>query len=335
MMAVEMATTELVRSAATRLRGQIEKVSELADHGQRQSTVNTALDECLALLSATAIWGEANRLLSSELWNIAGGLLNTGWLQARARDKPRGYAGDHELLRRICEGEVCDHPLGRHFDVYFQSQAAPQSVRNRAELAADWIVEAARQAGNETQVAIVGSGPAQEVVIACSRLSPELSRRLHVALLDMDGEALDGARARLAGLLPAERVVAVQGNLFRLARRPDLAARLQNANLILCTGLFDYLDATAAAPLLAEFWRSLAPGGAACVFNFAPHNPTRAYMEWIGNWYLTYRDEADLASLAAAAQIPRDCVTLGSEPLGIDRYLLARKPADAALTPPG
>lgn len=334
MMAVDMATMELVRSAAARLRGQIEKVSELADQGQRQSIVNIALDECLASLWATAIWGEANRLLSSELWNIAGGLLETGWLQARARDKPRGYAGDHELLRRICEGEVCDHPLGRHFDVYFQSQAAPQAVRNRAGMAAGWIVEAVRQAGHETQVAIVGSGPAQEVVIACSRLSPELSRRLHVALLEMDGEALEGARSRLAGLLPAERVVAVQGNLFRLARRPELAAQLKNANLILCTGLFDYLDATAAAQLLAEFWRSLAPGGAACVFNFAPHNPTRAYMEWVGNWYLIYRDEADLASLASAAGIPRGCVTLGSEPLGIDRYLLARKPAEAAPTAP-
>jgi extracellular factor (EF) 3-hydroxypalmitic acid methyl ester biosynthesis protein len=334
MMAVDMATMELVRSAGARLRERVAMASELADDRQRQAMINSALDDCLGLLSESKIWGEANRLLSSELWNIAGGLLDTGWLQARARDKPRGYAGDNELLRRICEGEVCEHPLGRHFDVYFQSQAAPQAVRNRAELAADWIVEAARQAGNETQVAIVGSGPAQEVVIACSRLSPELSRRLHVALLDMDGEALEGARSRLSGLLPAERVVEVQGNLFRLARRPELAARLQNANLILCTGLFDYLDATAAAPLLAEFWRSLAPGGAACIFNFAPHNPTRAYMEWIGNWYLTYREESDLASLASAAQIPRGCVTLGSEPLGIDRYLFARKPADAALTPP-
>lgn len=334
MMATERVTMDLVRSEAARLRERIAMASGLADNGQRQYNVNIALDECLASLSATAIWGEANRLPSSELWNIAGDLLKTGWLQARAKDKPRGYAGDHELLRRICEGEVCDHPLGRHFDAYFQFQAAPQAVRNRAEMAAGWIVEAVRQVEAETQVAIVGSGPAQEVVSACRRLPPESTRRLQVVLLDMDGEALDGARTRLAGRLPAEHVDTVQGNLFRLAQKPDLAARLEKSNLILCTGLFDYLNGAAAAQLLAEFWRRLAPGGAAYVFNFAPHNPTRAYMEWVGNWYLTYRDESDLGALATAARIPPDCVTLGSEPLGIDRYLLARKPADAALTPP-
>jgi SAM-dependent methyltransferase len=157
---------------------------------------------------------------------------------------------------------------------------------------------------------------------------------LQVVLLDIDGEALDGAKARLAGLLPAERVDTVQGNLFRLAQKPNLAARLEKSNLILCTGLFDYLNDAAAAQLLAEFWHRLAPGGAACVFTFAPHNPTRAYMEWIGNWYLTYRDDSDLASLAAAAQIPPGCVTLGSEALGVDRYLLAKKPAAATPTSP-
>ena len=117
----------------------------------------------------------------------------------------------------------------------------------------------------------------------------------------------------------------VQGNLFRLAQRPALAAHLEGADLILCTGLFDYLDDPAAAAMLSEFWQRLAPGGAGYIFNFAPHNPTRAYMEWIGNWYLTYRNESELANLARVAGIPQGQWSLGTESLGIDLFLRIQK----------
>jgi extracellular factor (EF) 3-hydroxypalmitic acid methyl ester biosynthesis protein len=265
--------------------------------------------------------------LSAQLWNVAGDLLETGWLHARARHKPRGYAGDHELLRRIAQRQVCEHPLGRCFDEYFQAQAAPQAVRNRIALAAGWIAEAVENCtAPMCHVAIVGSGPAMEVSLAASRLTRELRQRLHVTLLDVDNEALDAAAIRLGAALSSSQVTTIQGNLFRLAERPALAAHLQGANLILCAGLFDYLSEPVAAAMLTEFWRHLAPVGAAFVFNFA-ENPTRAYMEWLGNWYLIYRNQAELAALAAAASISSDCCSLGTEPLGIDLYLALHKPA--------
>ena len=48
--------------------------------------------------------------------------------------------------------------------------------------------------------------------------------------------------------------------------------------------MVDDLEDDAAAGLLCLFWNSLAPGGSMLVGNFAPHCPTRAYMDWIGNW---------------------------------------------------
>ena len=176
------------------------------------------------------------------------------------------------------------------------------------------------------RVASVGSGPALDVVLACRRLSPELSKSLHVTLLDVDGEAMDLAAQRLSVEIDRSQMTIVQSNIFRLAERPSLAAHLQGCDLILCTGLFDYLPQATAASMLGGFWQRLAPGGAAFVFNFAPHNPTRAYMEWIGNWYLLYRNAAELAALAAAADISREFWMLGAEPLGIDLYLALNKP---------
>jgi len=76
--------------------------------------------------------------------------------------------------------------------------------------------------------------------------------------------------------------------------------------------------------MLAEFWRQLAPGGTAFVFNFAD-NATRAYMEWFGNWYLIYRNREELSSLAVAANISN--WSLGVEPLGIALYLALHKQA--------
>src|SRR5688500_12342750 len=84
-------------------------------------TVFAALDQCLERLSTTDLWGTANRLPSGVLWQTAGEWLQHGSLLHQARFKPRGYAGDDEMLRRICENWRCDHPLGQILDDYFQS----------------------------------------------------------------------------------------------------------------------------------------------------------------------------------------------------------------------
>lgn len=336
-MAQDAEVLAFVQAAAELLRQRLEVAEVTVDLEKRQILINEALEDCLGTLSKTGFWGEENRLLSSTLWNAVGDRLEKGWLQARARLKPRGYAGDHELLRRIVDRELCEHPLGRCFDRYFQAQAAPQAVRNRFELAAGWIVDAVhRTNAANCRIASVGSGPAIDISLACSQLLPEQRSRLHVTLLDVDGEALDSAAERLSRHLAADQMTLVQCNVFRLAQRPTLAEHLQGSEVILCTGLFDYLTHTAAAQMLSEFWNRLAPGGTAYVFNFAPHNPTRAYMEWLGNWYLLYRSEAELKEIAHAAGIPGDNRTFGAEPLGIDLYLALNKPDSAeGLIEPG
>ena len=61
--------------------------------------------------------------------------------------------------------------------------------------------------------------------------------------------------------------------------------------------------------------------GRLIVFHFAPHNPTRAYMEWFANWYLTYRDLGTLRQVTDAAGISGASIEYGSESLGIDLYV--------------
>jgi hypothetical protein len=62
------------------------------------------------------------------------------------------------------------------------------------------------------------------------------------------------------------------------------------------------------------------------VGNFVPNHPTRAYMEWIGNWYLQYRSFDDMRRLAEIAGIPAECRTIGADRIGADLFLTATKP---------
>jgi len=290
-----------------------------SDALQTDRLASEALQRALDELSATACWGEANRLPSSELWRIAGAWLELGSLQLRARTKPRGYAGDFEMLAQICTHYVCSHPLGAAFDRFFQTQAAPQAVRCRTDLIAARIADLVRGRPAQTvRVASVGSGPAIDIERACRALTPTQRQSLEITLLDLDPAALEQAQSRLSTWLAAGQVQPVRENLFRLAQPGRRSQLLGGVDVLICSGLFDYLDDAAAAALLSRFWLSLSPAGQAWVFNFAPHNPSRAYMEWIGNWYLRYRTAEQMRDVATRAGIPQDGFAVSAEASGVD-----------------
>ncbi|HEX5446930.1 MAG TPA: class I SAM-dependent methyltransferase [Pirellulales bacterium] len=299
--------------------------SDWRDENVGFALLATAMDRSLLRLAASGRRGKANQLASSQFWSIAAPVLDVGWLQPRARHKPRGYAGDYEMFVRFWEHTCDDHPVGRLFDRYFQRQAAVEAVRSRTTYLAQTIAAAAmkRPSGREFRVASVGCGPAIELELAASWLSDAHRRNLRVTLLDFDPDALEHARRRLAGVVADEQIAALRENLYRLPDRRHTAEALDGIDLLYCAGLFDYLSDDVAGEMLRFFWRRLARQGTLLVGNFAPHNPTRAYMEWVGNWHLIYRTPDELAQLALAAGLPERAFTVAAEPLGIDLFLQA------------
>jgi SAM-dependent methyltransferase len=199
----------------------------------------------------------------------------------------------------------------------------------------DWIVERVRgrlirhsnadALHTPLKIVVVGSAFGLEVREALVQLSTSEREAIAVTLLDLDPAAIDFARQQLAPWLPPERLSTGAVNLFRLPERPQLAGPLADADLLLCPGIFDYLADAAAVAMLRLFWRRLAPGGMLSVMQFAPHNPSRALMEWIGNWQLIYRDESQLRQIVAAAGIPPAAARFAAEPLGVDLFVTAIK----------
>lgn len=288
--------------------------------------VDAALTTSLRRLAETGCWGEANRLPSQEFWRIAGPLLELGTLQRHARLKPRGYAGDYQMLHWICTDYCCDHPLGWAFDRYFQRQAAPQAVRYRTQQMAGALAAHCLEAdASDYQVVSVGSGPGSDICQALAVLPENRRPSFQATLLDLDPEALEFSQRQVAPLLRPGALRCLRENLFRLTQNPKVANLLGTPNFLICSGLFDYLPDEAATAMLRLFWGCLAEGGVMMVGNFAPHNPTRAFMEWIGNWYLTYRTPGDLERLAVEAGISPHKFSVGSEALGVDLILIAKK----------
>jgi extracellular factor (EF) 3-hydroxypalmitic acid methyl ester biosynthesis protein len=285
--------------------------------------VSALLDRGLVQLSRTNLWGPANRDVSHVMWQQAGDILCHGWLQLRAREKPRGYAGDHEMLGAIYQNRVTSDPLGISFDQYFLRQAAPQAVRNRMEIVREEIRGGARGARGGEKAVIIGSGAGLEIVAAL-RDNPQAGEEFW--LLDLDPAAIELAEENLQPLVAAEKLHCLAENLVRLPKKRKLLEQMAGADLLVCTGFFDYLEDDVAAELLKSFWQLLRPGGQALIFNFAPWNPTRAYMEWIGNWYLLYRTRADLEQLARKSGLEANHFEVTAEASGIDLLLRLTKP---------
>src|SRR5262245_22846347 len=132
-MANEQIIRETVTSAAEGLKQALHEVeSELTRGSSLEAAyqvVRAAVSEFLAKLCATGLWGLANRQPSVLMWDIVGSQLARGWLLERARNKPRGYAGDYELLGRMYEQRLSEDRVGQLLDRYFQDDAAPAAVR--------------------------------------------------------------------------------------------------------------------------------------------------------------------------------------------------------------
>jgi len=319
-----------VRQTAEALVKSLEAAERLTSHWASElladALVDRALSDCLRRLSELGCVGRENQILSGELWRVAGSWLKVGTLQERARTKPLGYAGDYLMLDWIVRWQCCEHPLGRFFDRYFQRQAAPEAVRARTLLAAGAIAgDFFASSSNDFHVVSVGVGPGVDLAAALEMIPPRQRQTLRFTLLDLDEAGLEFAAAQIGQHAGHDRVTVLRENLFRLPRNRNATERLTGADFILCTGLFDYLDDEAAAGLLAMFWQSLSPGGRVLVGNFAPHCPTRTYMEWVGNWYLNYRTADELKSLAKTAGIPTGHWNIRAERLGIDLFIDARK----------
>jgi extracellular factor (EF) 3-hydroxypalmitic acid methyl ester biosynthesis protein len=247
----------------------------------------------------------------------------------RTNLKPRGFAGDSQLMQQVYAHEFDGEGLfARFMHRHPLDSAAAQAMRNARQVA----VRAAQRAvkrrppGKRARVLSVGCGPAAE--LADLFVTRDDLERYELVLLDQDPLALAEARRavedvedRLGGPVHATFL----GDSVRtMMRTQPLGLRFSQFDLVYAMGLFDSLTPPVARAVMSRLYDGLDEGGELVVSNFHGQHSTRVYMEYWMDWVLYYRDEEEL--LALAAHLPGASASLSFEDTGSQLFLTARKP---------
>jgi extracellular factor (EF) 3-hydroxypalmitic acid methyl ester biosynthesis protein len=250
---------------------------------------------------------------------------------ARTNLKPRGYAGDYEMMRMLYantyEGDTAFSKLLHKHPV---EQPGAEAVRNRCGYIADWVREYLRRGGNsaarkKVHILSVACGPAFELRDILD--SAKTSHRLHFTLFDQDQYALLEA-AKVVDQLERSLGVKISAEYLRESVRTmlftkQLQERWGRYQLIYSMGLFDYLSLPAATAVLAKLYELLLPGGQMVVGNFHPSNPSRIFMDYWLDWVLIYRTEKQLLDLIK--DLPGAKASVTSDSTGVQLFLRVNK----------
>ena len=206
----------------------------------------------------------------------------------RLQTWPRGTVGDFETIRYLLDGEnqATGSVAASCLEEYGLRCPAAQQHRHKLAWQTEQIRTATQRCDDRpARVLSLGGGAAVEAVAAAA-----MGCAFDLTLNDVDPEALDVARAHLAG--SAVRLHAEPGNPLRSAAR----RRDPLFHLILAGGLFDYLPEKHFRRVVANLCQAMAPDGRLCFTNLAEGNPFRPWMEYAADWRLIHRTADQLSA---------------------------------------
>jgi SAM-dependent methyltransferase len=208
----------------------------------------------------------------------------------RCFEKPRHYAGDAVLLDLFYgkQAALASGSSKRGLEIlqFLSQQQTAVSLRRRRDLLARWLDELAERTPG-----------AHVLSVACGHLrEAQLSRAVHerrfgeFLALDQDPESLAVVEREVGpyGVTP------LLGTVKALLKGQLTLTGLDG---IYAAGLYDYLPRRVAIQLTRILFSMLKPGGRLLLANYAdplPDSDFKAYMEAFMDWWLIYRDEADV-----------------------------------------
>jgi hypothetical protein len=213
-------------------------------------------------------------------------LLHQDPFTRRGFEKPRGHAGDPELLDMIYAVEDGHGPpedateLGKI--IFSQTTTAPacDGVRSRAKLVASAVDELALTV-EKPHVLSVAAGHLREAALCGALKQRKLGRWL---AFDWDIDSLDMVESRY-GKFGIQTEIGTVRQLF--APREELGS----FDYIFSSALYDYLQQQLARKLTEALFTMLRPRGQLLVSSFLPTTPERGYIESFMDWQLQYRSQ--------------------------------------------
>lgn len=240
-------------------------------------------------------------------------------------EKPYGYAGDFKIIDDIYQNQPRTVGITRLWDNWFQQLACPKAVRERKEDFKKLIYDFVNQnQSRDLRIMNLASGSAREIKELLGADSKNFFSRVIFDCYDFDIRAINYAKETLSN---AGNINFFQKNAIRLALKKDITEEiLQKYDLIYSTGLFDYLDVRVATRLVANLKKIIKKGGMLAIANARDKysNSSASWMEWVVDWYLIYRTDAEFKRIFLDAGILSDDLRIIPQQSKVMQYGIVR-----------
>lgn len=217
------------------------------------------------------------------------------WFMHRAKEKPRGYPGDYELLTGIYDRQPKTRGFGGYLDLYFLRTTLARAVRARLKAAKMFLVrEVARRRG-DVAILNVACGPCREYVDGL--LHPS-NGRVHVTCIDADRQALEFVRAHVMTVgvdLPDMDCACY--NALRMSSARNNIRKFGGCDIIYSIGLCDYIPDKHLVRMLRGLRDSLNRNGVLYVAFKDTKRYDKTEYQWHADWHFYQRTEEDCREL--------------------------------------
>ena len=251
----------------------------------------------------------------------------------RSYTKPLGYAGDYNTMRliyhnalegptvfsRVFHKLACEEPLARGVRIrkeLVKELQGKEYDRLIAEGSPDEVFRATS----------VGCGPAQELAEFMAGREG-WQRRAVWTLIDPEEQALSHAYRKVYPFISKNNdKLALRCKCMafsRFLRDPEAVLARELQHFIYAAGLFDYLPRHLATELISVLYSRLTPGGLLAVGNAKTPNRHFWFGEFVLDWTLLYRTEAEMIELTAELEGAEVQVT--TDDSGAYHFVLIRK----------
>ena len=229
-------------------------------------------------------------------------------MHGHIKSKPFGYAGDFLIIDKIYQEQVTEDDRFAKWDIFWNNHSAAKAVRNRK----DYFIQTMTNRltpGRPLRLLNVASGPARDLAELYQVIDPS---QLSTVCIEADKTAIQYATE--LNKANAQQIAFIHQNIFRYQAT-------EKFDMVWSAGLFDYFDDGVFVKLLRRFISWTNPGGEVIIGNFSVQNPSRSYMELVGDWFLQHRSAEKLKSLAKAAGAADCHITVGEEAEGVNLFL--------------
>jgi len=244
----------------------------------------------------------------------------------RALAKPRGYAGDYEMMNQIYrddyEGLTLFDKLMHKYGITEDSSLSVKYRKNYLMKKFDSLNSLKK---DQIVIGSLASGPAREIYEYLQTVSVSDSSKFTFVLMDQDLESLLNAKRNISSTI-LERGLECNTMFVPLSVRAILEQTEESKmlsmisfDLLYTAGLYDYLSQPVAKLLTTYLVNAVTNDGQLIIGNFHPNNPTKTISDLAADWRLIHRTDDEMLDLIDG--VPSVQIKLHKDELEIDLFL--------------